>query len=218
MENGEEDCFGEYEEKVCEDCDEKDECEKETSKKEQNEESKSVETGSQKIKCPKCGAKYEEDDEFCGECGTKLRSSGEGRIEKPSEIKKGDIISKKKRPLIAKTLIVLSFISGMLLLLGGFVGLEEEIIKSILAILVGIAFFVEAYGLFNLREWARKVALIIPAFFLVACVLYTIDEGYAEWGGSMAGINSFLGWLFLFSIPLAIIYDLQRKEVKDVFD
>ena len=124
----------------------------------------------------------------------------------------------KKRPMVITFLAVVLFINALLsagtaliwagglgiALAGGLPGVNIPILaKMILILLLSIAGFVVAFGLWGLQPWAWLVAVIITgAKLLVGLIgLLTGDQVYIFW------------WI----VDLAIFVYLMTPKIRDAF-
>jgi uncharacterized membrane protein (DUF2068 family) len=112
-----------------------------------------------------------------------------------------------KRPLGVTVIAILAVIGGMGFLGSGalifaLIPLLGIIIGGILVI-IGIAYFVMAYGLWNGLRWAWKLTLILSGIGIIV--------------GIVSIVVGNVGSLFHIIINAVVIYYLYRPNVKDYF-
>jgi hypothetical protein len=112
-----------------------------------------------------------------------------------------------QRPLGVTVIAILTVIGGLGFLGSGalifaLIPLLGIIIGGVLVI-IGIAYFVMAYGLWNGRRWAWKLTLILSGIGIIVGI------------GSIVVGN--VGSLFHTIINAVVIYYLYRPNVKDYF-
>jgi uncharacterized membrane protein (DUF2068 family) len=112
-----------------------------------------------------------------------------------------------QRPLGVTVIAILTVIGGLGFLGSGalifaLIPLLGIIIGGVLVI-IGIAYFVMAYGLWNGRRWAWKLTLILSVIGIILGI------------GSIVVGN--VGSLFHTIINAVVIYYLYRPNVKDYF-
>ncbi len=123
--------------------------------------------------CPQCGSKLDSDSVFCQECGFNVTK----RVETlPATV------TMRRLPLGLEILIVLGalgaalyFFSGVMLLYG--IGSFGRVMSAELAsqmttvgvlwLLVGAFLALVSWGLWNLREWARKALVVNTVLVLI---------------------------------------------------
>lgn len=113
----------------------------------------------------------------------------------------------RSRPLGVTIIAILAVIGGIGSLLGGFAVLAIipllGIIFGGLLIIIGLAYFVVAYGLWKGLNWAWSITLIVSAIGIIAGL------------GSIAVGNP--GALFHLIVNVIVIYYLYRPNVKAYF-
>jgi hypothetical protein len=112
-----------------------------------------------------------------------------------------------QRPLAVTVIAILTVIGGLGFLGSGalifaLIPLLGIIIGGVL-VMIGIAYFVMAYGLWNGRRWAWKLTLILSGIGIIVGI------------GSIVVGN--VGSLFHTIINAVVIYYLYRPNVKDYF-
>jgi len=180
--------------------------------------------------CPNCGEMVEEGVVFCPNCGTKIVEieTTAVPITKPTQKNMGIII-----------ISTYTFIGGILWSLGGILvliatsvgfGISEELegglfgkklsslmgpglfffgLLGYLALFYGIVGITSAYGVFNLIEWGRKLAIVCYAIGISLYFLPLIGTHVTVW--------SILLDLIGIGIDVAIIFYLLQPKVKRVF-
>lgn len=110
-------------------------------------------------------------------------------------------MQQKQRPLGVTIIAILMIISGIALLSTGAILLVVGI--GVVPIVLGIASFVMAYGLWKGKGWAWTITLIISVISIISAIVSIVFHGY----GAITNII----------INAVIIYYLYRPNVKAYF-
>ena len=110
-------------------------------------------------------------------------------------------MQQKQRPLGVTIIAILMIISGIALLSTGAILLVVGI--GVVPILLGIASFVMAYGLWVGKGWAWTITLIISVISIISAIVSIAFGGY--------------GAIINIIINAVIIYYLYRPNVKAYF-
>jgi hypothetical protein len=110
-------------------------------------------------------------------------------------------MQQKQRPLGVTIIAILMIISGIALLSTGAILLVVGI--GVVPIVLGIASFVMAYGLWKGKGWAWTITLILSVISIISAIVSIV------FGGSGAIINIIINAI--------IIYYLYRPNVKAYF-
>ena len=113
----------------------------------------------------------------------------------------------KHRPLGVTIIAILAILGGIGLLFSGFTAFAllpvVGIIVGGLLVVIGLAYFVMAYGLWKGKGWAWRITLILAAIGIIVGI------------GSIAVGN--VGALVHILINAIVIYYLYRPKVKSYF-
>ena len=110
-------------------------------------------------------------------------------------------MQQKQRPLGVTIIAILMIISGIALLSTGAILLVVGI--GVVPIVLGIASFVMAYGLWKGKGWAWTITLIISVISIISAIVSIAFGGY--------------GAIINIIINAVIIYYLYRPNVKAYF-
>ena len=110
-------------------------------------------------------------------------------------------MQQKQRPLGVTIIAILMIISGIALLSTGAILLVVGI--GVVPIVLGIASFVMAYGLWKGKGWAWTITLIISVISIISAIVSIAFHGY--------------GAIINIIINAVIIYYLYRPNVKAYF-
>ena len=106
----------------------------------------------------------------------------------------------RNRPLGVTIIAILVVIGGIGSLLGGLVVIMLIPLLGIILVIIGLAYFAVAYGLWNGLNWAWSITLIVSVIGIVVSL------------GSLVVGN--IGSLFQVIINAIVIYYLYRPNVK----
>lgn len=110
-------------------------------------------------------------------------------------------MQQKQRPLGVTIIAILMIISGIALLSTGAILLVVGI--GVVPIVLGIASFVMAYGLWKGKGWAWTITLILSVISIISAIVSIVFHGY--------------GAIINIIINAVIIYYLYRPNVKAYF-
>jgi len=113
-----------------------------------------------------------------------------------------------QRPTGVAILAILSFLGGLF----GILGFTYYTILSFVLLLINVASLATGWGLWNLRDWAHPLALILQVVSMIMDPLNLI-AGSVDFGAGTIFTSMVIGWI----ISAIIIYYLTRPEIKEVF-
>jgi hypothetical protein len=194
--------------------------------------------------CHKCGQQNEDDSKFCPNCGSPF-----------SQPNKSIPKSGAKKPEVLMCIIFYSSFSALIVLIMAIAFLFDKPIDFPAIFLIifvplwtlfrliplgdsvrefnlmflpifGILYIGIVYGLWNLSQWGRKLAIAVYGISILMVIAFFWRAGFPFPGGGRGGgggAEGFLLYLFFIILwsPIAIcaviIFYLSRQEVKRLF-